>query len=313
MRKKELIRQLAEREERISHLEQRISTMDGLIEGYRSREQAIVGALMHAHEMSEAFVSEAEAQAKQILSGAEQAARQIRTSAESEAGTALEQARETSAQLLRQAEATVAEYETTIEAYNAALEEAAAQAAANAERFAQFSRGRKISRTDLCEEVVGLHELPFIAPMELPDPSESPAQLMQNIYRIQNRIPPEPGGFAPPVSPPAAAEPQAPVAPEAVLPPEEPVLPDEPEVPAQPEEPDLFAAAEELEAMCDLREPRAPRPWADISPETADGAEAEEPVPTVDDVLTENERDRQEQTLEDLLDEIINAGEQLNG
>lgn len=204
MRKKELIAQLAEREAQIARLEQRIQTMDGLIEGYHSRETAIVNALTHAHETAAEVVEEAEKRAKEILDEAEAAAAETRKRAQTDADGMLEQARSHSAQLLTQAEATVSEYETTIAAYNAALEQAAAEAAANAQRFAAFSRGHKIQPADLTEEVDGLHELPFAPRMDLPDPEGNPAQLMHNIYRIQNRVPPEGGA---PVAPPRRRRP----------------------------------------------------------------------------------------------------------
>jgi len=180
MRKKELIRLLAEREEKILQLEQRVNTMDALIEGYRDREKALVDALTHAHETAAKVVADAEAKAQAITD-----------SAQAQVDAELERAKRQSAQLLKQTELTVAEYENTIAAYNAALEKAAAEAAANAERFASFSRGKRIASSDLGAEVEGLHELPLQEALDLPDPSGSPAQLMQNIYKIQNRIPPE--------------------------------------------------------------------------------------------------------------------------
>lgn len=205
MRKKELMQQLAARDERIVQLEQRISTMDGLIDGYHSREQAIVSALTHAHETAAAVVADAEKRAAAIAEEAErEAARRLQT-ADRQAEAQLEKARRESAQLLSQAEATVAEYETVIEAYNAELDRAAAEASANAERFAAFSRNRRIQPSGLGAETEGLHELPYAEPVDLPDAGDSPAQLMQNIYRIQNRVPPEPNDLEPLFGPSALA------------------------------------------------------------------------------------------------------------
>lgn len=290
MRKKELIAQLAERDAHIARLEQRVQTMDGLIEGYHSRESAIVSALTHAHETAATVVAEAEARARRILDDAESAAEETRKQAQSDADTLLAEARTHSAQMLSQAEATVSEYETTIAAYNAALEQAAAEAAANAERFAAFSRGRKIQPTDLTEEVAGLHELPFAQPLDLPDPSDSPAQLMQNIYRIQNRVPPEPDEAAQPSVPP---EPEC--APESGQEPES--------APACTAEPEPVETPAEPEA--DPQECAPPLPYG--------GEAAEEPVPTVDGVLPGSKTSQQDASLDELLEEIIRAGEQYNG
>ena len=78
MRKKELLSRLAEREARIAQLEQRVETMDGLIEGYHSRESAIVSALTHAHETAADVVAQAEARAARIREEAEAAAAALR-------------------------------------------------------------------------------------------------------------------------------------------------------------------------------------------------------------------------------------------
>lgn len=293
MRKKELIAQLAEREAHIARLEQRIQTMDGLIEGYHSRETAIVNALTHAHETAAEVVEEAEKRAREILDEAETAAAETRKRAQADADGMLEQARSHSAQLLTQAEATVSEYETTIAAYNAALEQAAAEAAANAQRFAAFSRGHKIQPADLTEEVDGLHELPFAPRMDLPDPEGNPAQLMHNIYRIQNRVPPEGGAPVAPPAPPEGGH-DAPPAPPRAEPPE-------PEA-----GPRAVAPAPQQAEDGQALPPKPPAPLPD-------GGAEDVPVPTVDGVLPEEKDGRGDASLDELLEEIINAGEQYNG
>ena len=119
MRKKELLARLAEREAHIAQLEQRVQTMDGLIDGYHSREAAIVSALTHAHETAAEVIADAETRAKRILDDAGAAAESLRATAETDAARMTEEARRQSAQLLSRTEATVAEYETAIAAYNA--------------------------------------------------------------------------------------------------------------------------------------------------------------------------------------------------
>ena len=302
MRKKELIAQLAEREAQIARLEQRIQTMDGLIEGYHSRETAIVNALTHAHETAAEVVEEAEKRAKEILDEAEAAAAETRKRAQTDADGMLEQARSHSAQLLTQAEATVSEYETTIAAYNAALEQAAAEAAANAQRFAAFSRGHKIQPADLTEEVDGLHELPFAPRMDLPDPEGNPAQLMHNIYRIQNRVPPEGGVPAEPPAPPEGGH-DAPLAPPA------PPAPAGEELRPGPTAPEEMRTAAPAPQQAEDGQALPPKPPAPLP----DGGAEDVPVPTVDGVLPKGKDDREDASLDELLEEIINAGEQYNG
>lgn len=293
MRKKELLARLAEREAHIAQLEQRVQTMDGLIDGYHSREAAIVSALTHAHETAAEVIADAETRAKRILDDAGAAAESLRATAETDAARMTEEARRQSAQLLSRTEATVAEYETAIAAYNAALESAAAEAA-NAERFAAFSRGHRIGPSELRDEVQGLHEMPYAGPMELPDAAGDPAQLMRNIYRLQNRIPPE-GGYPPAPEPAAGGTPEAPPAEQRdAMPASPPVEPPESAPPVEPPE----------------DAPASPTP-----PTFAEEDGEAEPVPTVREVLPEDGAHcaPDDATLDELLEEILKAGEQYDG
>lgn len=296
MRKKELLARLAEREAHIAQLEQRVQTMDGLIDGYHSREAAIVSALTHAHETAAEVIADAETRAKRILDDAGAAAESLRATAETDAARMIEEARRQSAQLLSRTEATVAEYETAIAAYNVALERAAAEAAANAERFAAFSRGHRIGPSELRDEVQGLHEMPYAGPMELPDAAGDPAQLMRNIYRLQNRIPPE-GGYSPAPEPAAEGTPEAPPAEQ------RDAMPASPPV----EPPESAPPVEQSEGA-----PASPTP----APPTFVEEDGEaEPVPTVREVLPEDGAHcaPDDATLDELLEEILKAGEQYDG
>jgi len=167
MRKKDLLLEIEKLQERIKHLEACIKTQDRLLEGYQKREHAVVKAIKQVQEDADRRLAEAEKNAQRIEL----------------------QAKQESSRLLAQTEATAAEYRDAIERYNLALEYAAAEAAANAERFASFVRGSKLSEGDLVKETEGLSAIPFREPItELPDPDGNPAQLMRNIYRIQNRV-----------------------------------------------------------------------------------------------------------------------------
>lgn len=294
MRKKELLARLAAQQAHIAQLEQRVQTMDGLIDGYHSREAAIVGALTHAHETAAEVIADAETRAKRILDDAGAAAESLRATAETDAARMTEEARRQSAQLLSRTEATVAEYETAIAAYNAALESAAAEAAASAERFAAFSRGHRIGPSELRDEVQGLHEMPYAGPMELPDAAGDPAQLMRNIYRLQNRIPPE-GGYPPAPEPAAGGTPEAPPAEQRDAMPASP--------PVEPPE-----SAPPVERPEDAPASPAPPTFAEEDGEA-------EPVPTVREVLPEDGAHcaPDDATLDELLEEILKAGEQYDG
>lgn len=264
MRKKELLREISELQARVKHLEECIKTQDRLLEGYQNREHAVVRAMQQV-----------QANADKRLAQAEEKARAIEL-----------QAKQESARLLSSTEATAAEYRDAIERYNAALEYAAAEAAANAERFASFVRGKKLTEGEIAREAEGLSEIPFRTPVEnLPDPEGNPAQLMRNIYSIQNRVLPE--EEEPAQESTVSASQETPVACE----PEETV-----EQPAQ--EPERTAEELLIDALME----------EDASEDFA--------LPTVNAVLEQSAAhfdNTQELSLDDLLDEIIKSGEQYHG
>lgn len=261
MRKKELLREIETLNARIKHLEECMKTQDRLLEGYQKREHAVVRAMQQVQANADKRLSEAEERAKQIE----------------------QQAKQESARLLSQTEATAAEYRDAIERYNAALEYAAAEAAANAERFASFARGRKLAEAEIIRETEGLSSIPYREPVtELPDPEGDPAQLMRNIYRIQNRVLPE----------------------------------EEPEI-ADDSDSMQTALEEENEPSVDVAERSAEEVLIDaLMEEDLESTEEVQPLPTVNTVLESRAAEfdnAQEISLDDLLDEIIKSGEQYHG
>lgn len=266
MRKKELLREIEALNARIKHLEECIKTQDRLLEGYQKREHGVMRAMQQVQENADRRLAEAEEKAKNIE----------------------HQAKQESSRLLAQTEATAAEYRDAIERYNAALEYAAAEAAANAERFAAFARGRKLAEGEIAREAEGLSGIPYCERLnDLPDPQDDPAQLMQNIYRIQNRILPEEPEeelSSAEEAPRDVAEPQ----------PERMQIIEDEVCAVSPEEALIESFMEE-----DFRE----------DDETA-------APPTVNGVLESRASDfenTQELSLDDLLDEIIKSGEQYHG
>lgn len=283
MRKKDLLRLYEEQRAKIAQLEECVKTQDGLIDGYRAREAAVVSVLASAQET-----------AKQRVEAAERRAGELEREAQRKAEEIERQARAESERILAGAKEDVAEYQAAIDRYNAALETAAEEAAENARRFASFARGRKLREAQIAQDAAAFPcAQPQAEAIELPDAAGDPAQLMRNIYRIENRVLPDSvvGGMQP--QPDEMPEPD-------FL--REPAPADQPEAAPAP-------APEPEEA--------APRSLAEVHAESVvDKLMEERPVvQTVAAVLEDNTiaADEEDISLDALLEEIIRSGEQNDG
>ena len=217
MKRREMKLLLEERFERIALLETRIDTLDQLVEGYRVREQSIFNTLSAAKENAAKALEQAKAEGARIIAEAEAVraeAEKIRQSANDEAEALLSKAimtantlkeeaerkgnemtadiRADSERMFKDAQIIKREYEEMVESFNAMLEQNASELEITAARFAEFVKNRKIDRSesrldgDAFYKSVGEMNEPG-----LPDSSENPAVLMQNIYRMKNRPLPE--------------------------------------------------------------------------------------------------------------------------
>lgn len=330
MRKKELVNLLNERTERIMVLEQRIDTLNQTLDGYRAKEQAILDSLTASQEeareriataqkKAEALTTSAQAQADSLLSQARTQADAEVNRAQSEANALLAAAREDCKQIITNAQNEAADYEQAIARYNALLTNLATQMQENAQQFAAFAGSAAIDYT-----VVGQTNSAAQAAASLPDAQDDPAQVMRNIYTLQNRdipesvhqeqtqapVEPEPAHEAP-----WFAQEQQPVGEE-----QQPILASEPEqeaTPVEKQQPVQEPVAEpaQEEEIPDL----APRPEPEWSPEdeaTSAGEWQPEMEPDIGDIPTVSElmpdepvASADELSLDALLDEIIKAGE----
>ncbi|MBA4347446.1 MAG: hypothetical protein C0413_01135 [Clostridiales bacterium] len=217
MKRREMKLLLEERFERIALLETRIDTLDQLVEGYRAREQSIFNTLQAAKENAAKTLEQAKAEGATIIAAADAAradAENIRAASRAEAESLLEQAISTantlkqeaerrgnemtaeikadSERMFRDAEIIKREYEELVESFNAMLEQNASELEVTAARFAEFVKNRKIDRSEARLDGDAFYKsVSEMNDTSLPDASENPALLMQNIYRIQNR--PMPG------------------------------------------------------------------------------------------------------------------------
>ncbi len=217
MKRREMKLLLEERFERIALLETRIDNMDQLVEGYRSREQAVLNTLQTAKENAAKIVEQAKAEGARVRAEAEKTlteAEQVRQNARSEAEALLSEAistattlkteaerkgvemtanvRADSERMLRDADIIKREYEEMVDTFNAMLEQNASELEITAARFAEFVKDRKIDRTEARLDGNAFYKsVGELNDTALPDASGNPALLMQNIYRIQNRPLPE--------------------------------------------------------------------------------------------------------------------------
>ena len=314
MRRKEMQSLLEERSERITLLEQRMETMNQLIDGYRAREQSVIESLSQAAETAKRHVAAAEASAQETLSDAENRASMTIQSAEERASAAVTAAETQAARLIadaeenanalvcaaqeeydrakRQAEINTAEARRRADALNRAIDRRAKELSELASEFLGMVSGAYLDAA-AAERTAAADAEADDAPFEgeLLDAEGDPAKVMQNIYRLQRRDLPGAAGMAE----------EAPAAQEGAGIPE----PD-----AQPEEEtveDLAARPEEEEMPPEFDDGGEPvREW---QPEVEPEAEIPD-VPRVSDITAgAPEADDDDLSLDALLDEIIRAGE----
>ncbi len=281
MRKKDLMRLLEERQERVNLLMRRVETMEELIKGYQTREQSVVDAMAAAQDAADRYLAESQKRAEAILLNAGREAEETTRKAQAERR-----------ELLKKTEAAVAEYERQIRAFNEALEENAAEAVRSTNRFAAALRKQKLPLSDLPDEARGLSGIAPEAPADLPETGGNPAALMRNIYKLENRDLPD---FDLPSYTELSDEDVA-------------VRIGIPLMREEPEPPQADAAEESIPIYTaaggppETQEPPAETRTAPIPQEPA-------AVPTVTQFVGGGERNETELTLDDLLDEIIQAGE----
>ncbi|HWQ05927.1 MAG TPA: DivIVA domain-containing protein [Feifaniaceae bacterium] len=190
MKRREMKQLLEERIERITLLENRIDTMEQLIEGYRTREQSIIDTLRAAQETASRIASKAETSASGVLDEANRRAQEVAEQAARAAEEQLSNAKAESERMTREADLIKREYEELMTSFNAMLEQNASELQQTAARFASFVRSHRV---EVPEGETFYKNVVALASEELPDPSGDPSRLMQNIYRIQNRPLPQKG------------------------------------------------------------------------------------------------------------------------
>ena len=165
------------------------------LEAYKQRESAIARALTDAAQTAERIVTDAQKESDDIHDSAQQEYLASQKRGEAVVQTAYENARDivkdaerTSEQKIKETDAAVCAYVQLLNQFNESMKEQARQAEENVKKLSDYYAKLNSALPELFAEVPQLSDsLGKQQEEPLPDPEGDPAQLMRNIYTIQNR------------------------------------------------------------------------------------------------------------------------------
>ena len=198
-KKKKLIeeqtRTIAALNEKLQAQQQQLDTANGQLEEYRKREYAISRAITDAAETATRIVSDAQKESDDIHDSAQRDFMASPKKGEEMVQTAYENARDiireaekTSEQKIKETDAAVCAYVQLLNQFNESMKEQARQAEENVKKLSDYYARLNSALPELFAEVPQISSCLSKEEGEpLPDPEGDPAQLMRNIYTIQNR------------------------------------------------------------------------------------------------------------------------------
>ena len=198
-KKKKLIeeqtRTIAALNEKLQAQQQQLDTANGQLEEYRKREYAISRAITDAAETATRIVSDAQKESDDIHDSAQRDFMASQKKGEEMVQTAYENARDiireaekTSEQKIKETDAAVCAYVQLLNQFNESMKEQARQAEENVKKLSDYYARLNSALPELFAEVPQISSCLSKEEGEpLPDPEGDPAQLMRNIYTIQNR------------------------------------------------------------------------------------------------------------------------------
>lgn len=198
-KKKKLIeeqnRTIAELNEKLQAQKQQLETVKAQLEAYQQREFAISRALTDAAETASRIVNDAQKESDDIHDSAQQAYLASQKKGEAVIQSAYENARDiikkaeqTSEQKIKATDAAVGSYVHLLNQFNESVKEQARQTEENLKKVSDYYERLAGVLPELFGELPRLEQAAEkIAKEPLPDPEGDPAQLMRNIYTIQNR------------------------------------------------------------------------------------------------------------------------------
>ena len=198
-RKKRIIeeqtRTIAELNEKLQAQQLQLDGVNAQLEAYKQREHAISRAITDAAETASRIVTDAQKESDDIHDSAQKEYLDSQKKGEAVVQNAYENARDiikkaetTSEEKIRETDAAVSAYVQLLNQFNESMKEQARQAEENVRKLSDYYARLNSALPELFAEVPQLNatlEKQEEAP--LPDPEGDPAQLMRNIYTIQNR------------------------------------------------------------------------------------------------------------------------------
>ncbi len=165
------------------------------LDSYKQRELSISRALTDAAETASRIVTDAQKESDDIHDSAQKdfmasqkKGEEVVQSAYENARDIIKDAEKTSEQKIKDTDAAVCAYVQLLNQFNESMKEQARQAEENVKKLSDYYTRLNSALPELFAEVPQLSQtLNRQAEEPLPDPEGDPAQLMRNIYTIQNR------------------------------------------------------------------------------------------------------------------------------
>ena len=197
-KKKQLIqeqeRTIMELNEQLQSLQLEMDNVKSQLEAYKQRELSISRALTDAAETASRIVTDAQRESDDIHDSAQKEyiasqkkGEAIIQSAYENARDIIKEAEKTGEQKIKDTNNAVGSYVQILNQFNDAMKEQARQAEDNLKRIAAYYTRLTNALPELFAEVPKLSEPINKQEEPLPDPEGDPAQLMRNIYTIENR------------------------------------------------------------------------------------------------------------------------------
>ena len=198
-KKKKLIqeqeRTIAELNGRLKEQQHQMDGLNSQLDEYKKRENAISRAITDAAEAANRILTDAQKESDDIHESAQkdfiasqQKGEDVVQNAYENARDIVKKAEETSEAKIRQTDEAVSAYVQLLNQFNESMKEQAKQAEENVKKLCDYYARLNSALPELFTEVPQLSStLEKQGEEPLPDPEGDPAQLMRNIYTIQNR------------------------------------------------------------------------------------------------------------------------------
>lgn len=191
----EQVKVIEELNAKIQEQQLQLDHVNGQLEAYKEREYAISRAMTDAAETANRIVTDAQKESDDIHDSAQQEflnsqkkGEAVVQSAYENARTIIKKAENASEEKIRETDAAVCAYVQLLNQFNESMKEQARQAEENVRKLSDYYARLNSALPELFAEVPQLSAaLEKQGEEPLPDPEGDPAQLMRNIYAIQNR------------------------------------------------------------------------------------------------------------------------------